>query len=517
MMKTHLLVFGLLGASSGCAALLPGFAGTHAAAGSPPAPVVVDHTALARPITIAASDVTFGGKLAALIGESGARDSACNSYTSEQPIARFRIDEPVNDLLIDVEPAEGGYPQFVVVRGDTYWQQCNGATMTHSAQDWTPGTYDVYATSAAAHAFKVTLTSASTLAAAGYSAEPKKLIPKVDLRPDAIAVMTAPIEGNRHELTFDLTTESMTEVWVRVYGEHGHAQSLPVMMLCDPTPARKCIPIQGDTLGVNGTRRLEMVFERGFDGKTATIQLVPNRKQFAWTDLMVAPPAADAPIVDRDLEAHGGGSIQIEGPSWTRARSAFTGLPRSFVVYAAQPFAMQGGKIEVAAGEPLIFAGHYVLRANGEGGLPKLLPGVPFETLFTTTPPATIVMPPPLADTDGGRSDVSVYDSPYENDIAEFSSVQAPELDAFLRARAPVKACIARELANNGSGFGYDIVQYRKDGSVKNVQSLTSYYENKTYNACNVGKLDKQRVKLRATLRARALTEIKTALETATR
>ena len=171
--------------------------------------------------------------------------------------------------------------------------------------------------------------------------------------------------------------------------------------------------------------------------------------------------------------------------------AAFTNVPRGLVLYATRDFPAEsgGGPRTVLAGEPLLRVEHMFVRANGEvvasratGPAKDILP-----TLVSTTRPAAVVMPPPPPpDT---RSDVSMYHYPYGDDASELAGLDDARVTAFLKAREPVKTWIGKELGKRGSGFGYDIATYNRDGSVKKVESLTKHIEDEVYRVCKVAKL----------------------------
>jgi hypothetical protein len=373
-----------------------------------------------------------------------------------------------------------------------------------------------------------TTTPANATAAAEAPAAPAApILPPVaaiTLQPSGLAMLDLETRNATYlDFAFDVTAAELTEVWIRPFAgkgtdSEGSAVSTRIIELCDPSGERSTcenVHASGEIIAnVMGTRRVKLHFEHGTAPKRITVQLVTNRKQLAWTDLVIGAPAPDAPVARRDLTRFGIPDYWIRS-SWTKARTAFTKLPRTFVIYATRNIdgVMEGQRREIASGEPLLLiAGGFVLRANGELVALRLGQGIHLDMVASAAAPPTIVMPKAWADTDGGRSDVSMYDYPYGDDTAEFSGLTVPELDAFLKTREPVKACIGRELAKRGSGFGYDVALYKKDGTIKKVQSLTSYIEEQVYRTCAVAKLDKQRVQLRTALRARTLEEIQATL-----
>jgi len=489
---------------------------TTAGRGQPSTPAVpLNRAQLGKPVVVTATDVSWTQPLAALIGDAPARDTACHTRTTAEPIASFQLEEPIDDLQIAVKP-KGGSPEFVVVGGGRYWEQCNGSTL--SAGGFQPGRYDVYPTLGNGP-FTVTATSAKLLAASGYGKQNEPKVPAITVEPSGVVKLDVDGHGPYdYDLSFDfdVTAAALTEVSLRAFAplgtpDEGRSFS-PGVSLCDPAAPSKCEEMHSAVFGVVGTRRVKVRVGRDAP-KRLTLQVVTDRKHVPWTALLLGAPAPDAPASKHDLIRYGTPFV-LDDSSWSLARNKFLEVPRAFVIYATSTIPAQTGREprEIAAGEPLLLVDHDLLRANGEVLAPRLPAGVHLDMVASGTRPAKLVMPPAMVDTDGGRSDVSMYDYPYGDDTAEFNGMQAPELDAFLKARKPVKACIGRELAKRGSGYGYDVALYKKDGTIKKVQSLTSYIEEQVYKKCNVAKLDKQRVKLRTLLRTRAIAEIQAAL-----
>jgi hypothetical protein len=145
---------------AGCAALFPGSAPRPTTAAVP-----INRAKLGAPIVVTAADAAWTQPLAAVIGDAPARNTSCHTRTTAAPIASFQIEEPIDDLLVTVEPA-GGATEFFVVGASRFWAQCNGYTMTQPSTQWTPGRYDIYPTSGSG-AFRVTFSSASAVAAGG--------------------------------------------------------------------------------------------------------------------------------------------------------------------------------------------------------------------------------------------------------------------------------------------------------------------------------------------------------------
>lgn len=355
----------------------------------------------------------------------------------------------------------------------------------------------------------------TTTAQQGPVEAPPPAPPQLTLKPSGFVMTRVDTKSSRRLVELDVTAEQLTEVWIRTFNDEGMEIHTRDVQLCDPNAPQSCERAKSAgalIVGIAGTRRVKMYFdERGHGGST-TIQLVTDHRRLGWSELVFDAPADDAPLADRNIARHGVPEHLVSS-SWVGAAGAFKKLPRSFIVYATSgfPAGKRDGaqRREIVAGEPLVRVGSYLLRANGEVVVPHQMRGVSLDSLLSATRPEAIVMPPAWTDEDGGRSDVSMYHYPYGDDVAELDGFDAPERDAFLKAREPVKACIGRELEKRGSGFGYDVAIYKKDGTIKKVQSLTSYIEEQVYKTCKVAKLDKQRAALRVALRARALAEIK--------
>ncbi len=239
-------------------------------------------------------------------------------------------------------------------------------------------------------------------------------------------------------------------------------------------------------------------------------------------ELVVGKPEPSSKPSGRSLAAFG---YDDDGGGLSFAVAAFTKLPRNFVVFTRAEMPVSGERsgekyAPLAAGEPvLLLKDQVVLRVNGDVVWPELSEEraeyyekrkkSPVDDWFTTQAPGKVVLPrAPTFDSAG----MSVATISFDEDIADFEKSQDKRVLAFLKTREPVKVCAAKEMAASGTGAGFGLATYNKDGTVKKVQSLSAVFEARAAKRCNVASMLKKRDALLGTLAKEALERVREAL-----
>ncbi|MDP2270296.1 MAG: hypothetical protein Q8K32_06150 [Archangium sp.] len=239
-------------------------------------------------------------------------------------------------------------------------------------------------------------------------------------------------------------------------------------------------------------------------------------------ELVVGKPEPTSKPSGRTLAAFG---YDDDGGGLNFAVAAFTKLPRVFVVFARAETPVTGERggekyAPLAPGEPvLLLNDRKVLRVNGDVVEPTLSEErdeyyesrkkSPADDWFTTQAPNKVVLPSaPTFDSAG----MSVATISFDGDIGEFEKSQDKRVLALLKAREPVKACVAKEMAASGTGAGLGLATYNKDGTIKKVQSLTAVFETRAAKRCNVAPMLKKRDALLGTLAKESLERVKEVL-----
>lgn len=104
-------------------------------------PLRVDATSLRVPVSIQVDGVQFTTGTRNLFGP-GAEQTSCAMRTTAQPIATFEVTAPGLPLHLSVVSREND--GFFLRRGDLYFSQCNGVTMSPSDIRWEPGRYEIF-------------------------------------------------------------------------------------------------------------------------------------------------------------------------------------------------------------------------------------------------------------------------------------------------------------------------------------------------------------------------------------
>jgi hypothetical protein len=401
--RTQPLFVILLLASTGCAAMMPG-ATSRASANA----VAINRAQLGRPIVVETPSVSWTTPLATLIGESGARNTACHTRTTAAPIASFRIEEPIDDLLITVQPKEG-HTEFFVIRDSRYWQQCNGYTMSQPATEWTPGRYDIYPTSGDG-AFTVTFSSERALAAgAGASGGTKIVIDEKLVKPKLVtlkgrrdrAFLPASVAGKNcdsfampNDPDFSIEVKTMESVLVRRLPTKSD-----VILGIGTRAARYCLDKQRQPTELRltaeaGVTHYSIGSERA--ESTPEVTLLISDKHTEFDQLALHPFGGDNPaIADRDIHAHFPQlQLRHERGTTTWAQQAmlaqlFAAAPRGIWVYASTELTLESTTI--AAGEPLLIWNH----ANNVADVVTLdgMIGQVRSVGLSTTAPSAITWP----------------------------------------------------------------------------------------------------------------------------
>lgn len=101
----------------------------------------VDATSLRGPVTIQVDGVQFTTGTRNVFGP-GAEQTSCAMRTTAQPIATFEVTAPGLPLHLSVIGKENN--GFFLRRGDRYFSQCNGVTLTPADIRWEPGRYEIF-------------------------------------------------------------------------------------------------------------------------------------------------------------------------------------------------------------------------------------------------------------------------------------------------------------------------------------------------------------------------------------